>query len=179
MHHSLRLYGQHQHRLIHLYITLAKLTKVPVIGHVVRWAANLYARIGHSGYFLTLSEAEQIVDIASNVSLGPCSCRQEFRNCNNPVMSEIVIGHGGKEVYSSRVKEFQSISKEEAKNVLRRAHANGLTQSIMRCGNHFYSICNCCTCCCVPMRLRMQYGIGLALIRNKNVVRDFEKQKLH
>ncbi len=179
MHHSLHLYGQHQHRLIHLYFSLAKLTKVPVIGQVVRWAANIYARIGHSGYFLTLSEAEQIVDIASDVSLGPCSCRQEFHNCKNPVMSEIVLGRGGKEVYASRVKEFRTVSKEEAKNVLRQAHANGLIQSIMRCRGHFYSVCNCCTCCCVPLRLRQDFGIGLALIRNKNVVSDFEKQKLH
>ena len=49
MHHSLRLYGQHQHRLIHLYISLAKLARIPLIGGVVRWVANTYAVHGHSG----------------------------------------------------------------------------------------------------------------------------------
>lgn len=157
---------------------LATWTRIPVIGSVVRWGANLWGRLGHSGYYLSLSEAEQIIDAAHNISLGPCSCRQEFHNCQNPIMSEIVLGKGGQQVYATRVKEFQQISKDEAKEVLRRAHAQHLTQSIMRCGNKFYAICNCCTCCCVPTRLKSQFGVGKALLRNKNVVADFEKQKL-
>ena len=178
VHHSLRLYGQNQHRMIHLYMDLARLTKIPVIGHIVRWTANVYAKFGHAGYYLSLAEAEQIVDAAENVSLGPCSCREEFNNCDHPVMSEIVLGKGGGEVYATRVKEFRHISREEAKNVLREAHAKHLTQSIMRCGDHFYALCNCCTCCCVPTRLRRDYGVGMALVRNVNVVQDFQRQQL-
>jgi hypothetical protein len=178
MHHTLRLYGQHQHRLIHIYISLAGLTRLPVIGRLVRWVANTYAVHGHSGYRLTLAEAEQIVDIAGSVSLGPCSCRQEFHNCRNPVMSEIVLGNGSSEVYASRVKDFHAVSKEEAKEILRRAHQQHLTQSIMRCGDHFYAICSCCNCCCVPTRLRQQFGIGQALVRNNHVVQDFREQQL-
>jgi hypothetical protein len=178
MHHSLRLYGQNQHRLIHLYLDLAKLTRFPVFGPIVRWVANMYARMGHSGYYLTLNEAEQIVDVADNISLGPCSCRDEFKNCQNPVMSEIVLGKGGREVYARRAKEFRTINAEEAKKVLRDAHARHLTQSIMRCGNHFYAICNCCECCCVPHRLKSQFSVGRALVRNRKVVEDFRKQKL-
>jgi hypothetical protein len=179
MHHTLRLYGKHQHRLIHLYITLAKLAKIPMIGGMVRWVANTYALHGHSGYYLTLSEAEQIVDSAKSVSLGPCSCRQEFHNCDHPVMSEIVLGNGSSEVYASREKTLRRIPKEEAKEILRQAHGKRLTQSIMRCGDHFYAICSCCSCCCVPTRLRQDYGIGKALVRNLNVVQDFQRQQLH
>ena len=178
MHHTLRFYGQHQHGLIHLYISLAGLTKIPLIGKVVRWVANTYAVHGHSGYYLTLSEAEQIIDIAKSVFLGPCSCRQEFHNCNHPVMSEIVLGNGSSDVYATRVKEFHPVSKEEAKEILRQAHQKRLTQNIMRCGDHFYAICSCCNCCCVPTRLRQQYGIGRALIRNTHVVQDFQRQQL-
>jgi hypothetical protein len=178
VHHTLRLYGQHQHRLIHLYISLAGLTRIPVIGSVARWVANTYAVHGHSGYFLTLSEAEQIVDIAATVSLGPCSCRREFHNCQQPVLSEIVLGNGSSEVYASRVKDFHPVAKDEAKKVLRQAHAQHLTHSIMRCGDHFYALCNCCNCCCVPTRLLKQYGIGQALVRNTHVVEDFRAQQL-
>jgi hypothetical protein len=178
MHHSLRFYGEHQHRLIHLYISLAGLTKIPLIGRIVRWIANTYAVLGHSGYYLTLSEAEQIVDIARSVSLGPCSCRREFHNCNYPLMSEIVLGDAASDIYSARIKELQEISKLEAKEILRQAHRDRLTHSIMRCGDHFYAICNCCNCCCVPTRLRQEYGIGHALVRNANVVQDFQRQAL-
>jgi hypothetical protein len=178
MHHTLRLYGKHQNRLIHVYIYLARLTNIPLLGGMVRWVANVYAIHGHSGYYLTLMEAERIVDIARSVFLGPCSCRREFHNCNHPVMSEIVLGNGSSEVYATRQKELRPVSKDEAKEILRQAHRERLTQSIMRCGDHFYAICSCCTCCCVPNRLRRQFGIGLALVRNTHVVQDFQKQTL-
>lgn len=177
MHHSLRIYGRYQHHILHLYLSLARLTKVPVIGRMVRWTANTYALHGHSGYYLTLSEAEQIVDIAREVSIGPCSCRREFHNCSHPVMSEIVLSDGSAEIYASRLKEIRKVSRKEAKELLRRAHREHLTQSIMRCADHFYAICNCCSCCCVPTRLRQQFGIGQALVRNANVVQDFQRQQ--
>jgi hypothetical protein len=178
MHHTLGLYGKHQHGIIHLYVSLAKLTRIPVLGHIVRWVANIYGKFGHSGYSLTLQEAEQIVDIAGSVAVGPCSCREEFHNCDHPVMSEIVLGNGSSKVYAEKKGEFRSISKEEAKNLLREARQKNLVQSIMRCGNNYYAICSCCTCCCVPLRLRTRYGIGLALVRNPRVVENFRNRQL-
>jgi hypothetical protein len=178
MHHSLRFYGGHQHGLLRLYMNLTNLVRLPLLGRLVRWVANTYAGLGHSGYYLTLAEAEQIVDIAGSVALGPCSCRAEYHNCEQPIMSEIVLGNGSSEVYAGKEKEFRQISKGEAKAVLRQAHQQRLTQSIMRCGNHFYAICSCCDCCCVPTRLRQKFGIGMALVRNTNVVGDFQHQQL-
>jgi hypothetical protein len=177
MHHSLRFYDQHRPRIVRLYMTLAGLTRLPLIGHLVRFVANGYGKHGHGGYVLTLAEAEQIVDAATAVALGPCSCRKVFHKCENPILSEIIIGNDS-EPHSHRDTQFKPISKDEAKDVLRKSHANRLTQGIMRCGDHFYAICNCCTCCCVPYRLRANHGIGQALIRNKNVVQDFQKQQL-
>jgi hypothetical protein len=174
MHHTLGLYGRYQHQLLHLYTNLAKLARFPLVGAVVRQAGNLYGRLGHSGYSLTLAEAEQIVDSAPSVALGPCSCRAEFQRCENPIMAEIVLGDGSSKIYASREKEFRSITREEAKEVLREAHRNHLAQSIMRCGSHFYAICNCCSCCCVPSRLRSVFGIKLALVRNPAVVQTFQ-----
>jgi hypothetical protein len=178
MHHTLGLYGRYRHHFLHLYMTLARLTKIPLLGRLVRWAANRYARHGHSGYALTLAEAEQIVAAAGTISLGPCTCRAEYRNCSHPVMSEIVLGDGT-ENYAHNKKDFRAISGDEAREVLRQAHQRGLTQSIMRCGGHFYALCNCCTCCCVPLRLNKSFGIKGALVRNPNVVADFRRQQLH
>jgi hypothetical protein len=178
MHHSLHLYGKHQHRLIHLYISLAGWSKIPVLGWFVRTAANTYASFGHSGYYLTLAEAEKIVDLSDEVALGPCSCRQEFHNCEHTDIGEIVLSRGARHIYADRNKELRPVSKEEAKAVLRKAHAKKLTHGIMRCGNKYYAICNCCPCCCVPTRLRRDYGIGKALVRNPDVVKDYANQLL-
>ena len=179
MHHSLHLYGQHQHRLLHLYISLASWARIPLIGWIVRTVANTYARLGHSGYYLALSEAEKIVDLSDNVLIGPCSCRKEFHNCSHAVMSEIVLSRGARDVYKDRQREFRAVTKDEAKSILRQAHAEKLTQSIMRCGDNYYAICNCCSCCCVPTRLRHDYGIGKALVRNPNIIVDYQNQQLN
>lgn len=178
MHHTLRFYGKYQRQFLHIYMAAASLTTLPVLGRIVRMLANTYGRRVHGGYALTLSEAEKIIDIAENVSLGPCSCRAEFHNCDREIISEIVLGNNSKEVYASRQKEFRQVSKHEAKEILQRAHGQNLTQSIMRCGNHFYAICNCCRCCCVPLRLRQEYGIGQSLIRNPEIIEVFRRHQL-
>jgi hypothetical protein len=178
MHHTLRFYGQHQHKILRLYMSLAKLTNIPLIGRLVRWVANTYGLHEHHGYFLTLREAEQIIDASKNVALGPCSCRQVFHNCNAPIMAEIVVGAGAEVFPEIRPDEFHVISKEEAKDIMRQCHQKRLIPTLERCHEHFYAICNCCSCCCVPLRLRQNYGIGNALVRNKEVVKDFQREQL-
>jgi len=178
MHHALRFYGQHQHKFLRLYISLARLTNVPLLGRLVRRAANIYGRRGHHGYLLTLEQAEQIVDASQKVALGPCSCRRVFHNCDAPIMAEIVIGAGVEVLSEIRPDRFRETSKEEAKEVLRQCHQKRMMHTIMRCREHFYAICNCCTCCCVPTRLKQNYKIEHALVRNKEVVDDFRRQRL-
>jgi len=178
MHHTLPFYGRHQHQFLRLYMSLAKLTKIPLLGRLVRRLANSYGRNRHGGYFITLEEAEQIIDASSNVALGPCSCRQVFHNCSRPIMTEIIVG-AGREVYSKvKSKEFRQVSREEAKEVMRQCHSMGMIHTVMHCQRLFYAICNCCTCCCVPIRLRRNYGVEYAIVKRGNTVADFQKQQL-
>jgi hypothetical protein len=93
-------------------------------------------------------------------------------------MAEIVVGAGAEVFPEIRSGEFHVISKEEAKDVMRQCHQRRLIPTLERCQGHFYAICNCCTCCCVPLRLRQNYGIGNALVRNKEVVKDFQREQL-
>lgn len=178
MHHTLPFYGRYRHRFLKLYIFLAKLTRIPLLGRLVRWVANSYGRNRHGGYFITLGEAEQMIDASNSVALGPCGCRQVFHNCNRPIMTEIVVG-AGREIYSKiRNKEFRQVSKEEAKEVIRQCHGRGMMHTMMQCQGLFYAICSCCSCCCVPTRLKKNYGIEYAMVRNRSVVADFGKQQL-
>jgi hypothetical protein len=76
--------------------------------------------------------------------------------------------------------DSHEITKEEAKEVLKDCHQKGLIHTIIKCRDGFYAICNCCSCCCVPLTLSKQYGIGNALNRHKNIVKEFrEHQLLH
>ncbi len=177
MHHTLPFYGQNRRRFLKLYISLAKLTRIPLLGALVRWVANRYGRNRHGGYFITLGEAEQMIDASNSVALGPCGCREVFHNCNRPIMTEIVVG-AGREIYSKiRNKRFRQVSKEEAKEVMRQCHGKGMMHTVMQCQGLFYAICSCCSCCCVPTRLKKNYGVEFAITRNKSIVADFVKQQ--
>ena len=123
-----------------------------------------------SAYLITTDEACDIVDISRQLYLGPCTCREVFKNCGNPVMAELMIGFHNHVFVDERPEDYRKLTKEEAKNVLKECHELGLIHTIIRCKNEFYAICNCCTCCCVPLRLKNDYGIGNALTRPENAV---------
>ena len=177
MHHSLRLYSRHREFALKFYMFWARWTKIPLIGSVVRWVANTWGRGMEGGYLLTTAEAEEIVDIAGELALGPCTCREVFRNCDNPINAEIMLGVSGNLFIEERPQDYREISKEEAKEVLRQCHERGLIHTIIKCREDYYAICNCCSCCCVPLRLSKQYGIGNALTRSDDVVEDFREHQ--
>ncbi len=177
MHHSLRLYSRHRELFLKYYIFQARWTRIPLIGRLVRWVANAYGRNMEGAYLLTPDEAEEIVDISEGLSLGPCTCRAVFKNCDNPVNTEIMLSLSRNLFVEERPHDYHDITKQEAKDILRQCHQKGLIHTIIKCRQDFYAICNCCSCCCVPLRLNKTYGIGNALIRSDDIVREFRKHQ--
>jgi len=140
--------------------------------------ANLYGSRGSAAYLLTLSQAEEIVDISEGLALGPCDCRSVFRNCDNPLNAEIMVGLSRNVFITERPHDYHEITPQEAKDVLKQCHERGLIHTLIKCRQDFYAICNCCTCCCVPLRLSKQYGIGKALVRDSDIVSKFRQRQL-
>jgi len=178
MHHSLRLYSRHREWVLKFYIFWARWTKIPLVGRLVRKVANAYGRNMEGGYLLTTNEAEEIVDISEGVALGPCTCRAVFRNCDNPIDAEILLGPTRHIFMEHMPHDSREITKQEAKDVLRDCHQRSLIHTIIKCREDYYAICNCCSCCCVPLRLSKQYGIGNALVRHKDIVQEFKEYQL-
>ena len=170
MHHSLRLYTRYQGLFLRYYIFQARWTSIPLVGRVVRRVANLYGKKVHGAYLLTLDEANEIVDSAEGLALGPCTCRAVFRNCHNPINTEIMVGLNRNIFMEERPHRYREITRQEAKDILGQCHQSGLIHTIVQCRQDFYAICNCCACCCVPLRLSKKYGIGNALTRKANIV---------
>lgn len=177
MHHSLRLYSRNREWVVKFYMFWGKRTKLPVIGRLIRWVANAYGNNLESAYMLTTSEAVEIVDIAEELALGPCTCRTLFKNCDNPINTEIMLGLNGNVFIEDRPEDYRQITKEEAREILRQCHERGLVHTIIKCREDYYAICNCCSCCCVPLRLSKQYGIG-ALKRSEDIVGQFREHQL-
>lgn len=178
MHHSLRFYGGHRAGVLRFYMFWARCTRIPLLGWLVRWTANRYGRNMHCAYLLTPAEAEEMVDIAKVVALGPCTCRNVFRSCDHPVDAEILLGSSRHVLLKALSPDSREITREAAREILRDCHRRGLIHTIIKCRGDFYAICNCCTCCCVPMRLSKQYGIGKALVRHNNIVQEFRDYHL-
>ena len=178
MHHSLWLYSGHREGVIRFYMFMAQWTRIPLVGRLVRRVANAYGRNMEGGYLLTTGEAEQIVDDAEGVAVGPCTCRSVFRNCDKPINVEILLGATRHIFMEHMPHDSHEITKTEAKDILRDCHQRGLIHTIIKCKEHFYAICNCCSCCCVPLRLSKQYGIGNALNRHGDIVQEFREYQL-
>ncbi len=178
MHHSIRFYSGHRGNILRFHMFWARWTRIPLLGRLVRWIANSYGINMQGAYLLTPAEAEEIVDIAEGVALGLCTCRTVFRNCDNPVGVEILVGPTRHVVMEHLPCDSHEATREEAKEVLRDCHRRGLINTILKCRGDFYAICNCCSCCCVPLRLSKQYGIGNALVRHKDIVQEFRDYQL-
>lgn len=175
MHHTLRFYSRNREQALRLYIFLARWTRLPLIGRFVRLVGNAWGRNLEGAYVLTTAEAEGVIDAAGGLALGPCTCRQVFDNCDHPIEAEIMLGVSGNAFVSQRPGDYREITRDEAKEVIRDSHRRGLVHSIIRYRDDFYSICNCCTCCCVPLRLKQRYGIGGALVRHPDIVGLFRQ----
>ncbi len=178
MHHSLRIYSRYREWFLRYYIFQAKWTKLPLIGNLVRKVANFYSKNASGAYLLTLQEANEIVDASEVLALGPCTCRTVFKNCDNPINTEIMLSIGRNIFIEERHYDYTEITKDQAKDVLRRSHLNGLIHNIIKCRQDFYAICNCCSCCCVPLRLNKQYGISNALVRKRDIIEKLQENQL-
>jgi hypothetical protein len=175
MHHSLKIYSRYRELFLRYYIFQSSWTRIPLVGRLVRWVANIYGKRASSAYLLNPDEAAEIIDISRGLALGPCTCRAVFHNCDNPIDTEILVGLRRNIFLEERPEDYREISKETAKEILEDCHRRGLIHTIIKCRRDFYAICNCCTCCCVPLRLSKNYGIKNALKRNENIVREFRE----
>jgi hypothetical protein len=178
MHHTLKLYGEHGQGVLRLYMFFAKWTRIPLLGRLVRRVANIYGGTMHRAHLLKPTEAEELIDTAEGVAIAPCTCRKLYKNCDNPVDAEILLGPTRHIMLEAIPDDSHEISKDEAKKILRDHHQRGLILTVAKCRGDFYAICSCCSCCCVPLRLSRHYGIGNALIRHQDIVQEFREYQL-
>lgn len=161
-HRSLEFYGKNTEPILHFYMGMGKMTRLPLIGLGVRKIAKWYGDNKHGAYVVTEEEAMEIVENSSSIAVGRCACRETFENCDNPLETDLVFGIGYDVFREVSPEEYREIEEEEAKRIIDECSDAGLVQSVMKCEGDFYAMCNCCSCCCVPLRLFKDYGIETA-----------------
>ena len=160
-----------------IHIFQARLTRVPLIGTLVRRVANCYGKKMSGAHPLTIEEANEVVDTSDGLAVDPCTCRAVSGKCDKPVGTEIMVGLNRNMFMEERPHDYHEITKQEAKEILKQCHEVGLIHTIVKCRRDFYAICNCCSCCCLPLRLSKEYGIGGALTRRLGVVEELKRER--
>lgn len=97
---------------------------------------------------LPLEEALTYLDgIEEDIYLLPCNCRCIAMNCDKPV--ETCIQYNPASEINTPINRGwgRKISKDEAREIMKKANAAGLMQTV---GDD--AICNCDGCCCYPSR---------------------------
>lgn len=144
------------------YLTMGKLTRLPVIGGLVRFFASQYGRYYHGGRAATVEECLDIINNASQIKVVDCSCRVKEKRCAAPLKTCITVNTGAG-IFGS-IKKGELISRERAAEIVGESYRRGLIRAVHRCIEpDVYAICNCCTCCCVPYRLREEFDIESAV----------------
>ena len=103
-------------------------------------------------------EVRTLVEKASAISVGPCSCRRSRRligeGCGH-LEEDMCMYLNDNAINYSRLGSHRLITKEEAYEILKRAEDNGLVHEINQTPGFedTTAICNCCGCSCYALRI--------------------------
>lgn len=115
-------------------------------------------------------EIATLIEKATAISVGPCSCRRSRRlmgeGCGH-LEEDMCMYLNDNAINFSKVGAHRLVSKEEAYEILKRAEDNGLVHEINQTDGFedTTAICNCCGCSCFALRIAEMF-------RSKNAIRS-------
>jgi NAD-dependent dihydropyrimidine dehydrogenase PreA subunit len=138
-----------------------KVRAKPILGLLSR----LLGFVLPTGEVVTAERAIDFIDAISvldktEIAVGPCMCQKALGKRNGTYIKDMVILYGA-EAYKMAYPEYKDLSPEEAKELLRKFHKEGLMPtfySCLRSGGWIYAICNCEGKICFPFRAHQAAG---------------------
>lgn len=155
---------------------LAKLTKLPLVGGLVRRVANKVAPNMHSGQVITLKDALKMTDLADNLCVLDCMCRRNVRG----IKESVCINFGPVKELFQKLKPSENIevlTPDEAKHLIREADKKGLVhQTLMAKLPYPIVICNCELNSCTAAKARFHFGIDKGMMKGHEIAEvDYKK----
>ncbi len=152
----------------------AFLTLKPLPFRVIPIRESIPAKLN----ILAYEEVEGFIDRAFSVALADCHCRAVKRmvgeGCDAP--DDVCIYLDVWSEYFEKNTNARKVSKDEAKEALRRAAKAGLVHATFNSQEGAMFICNCCSCCCVGLRGITQLKIPVAeMIATSNFIAEVSK----
>ena len=105
---------------------------------------------------LSHESCSEVIDKSAVLAVTKCTCRLIAHKCSSPI--EVCIQEGKAAQYAIERGTGRQISKEEAREIIRKAEEAGLVHVTMNRSKDFHYICNCCGCCCIAMPVMIQHG---------------------
>jgi ferredoxin len=113
-------------------------------------------------------KASTYLDQAQSWGVLDCICRVQKnligQGCNHKVKNCLVFSPKAGAFQKSE--EIESLSRQEAMEILAEADREGLVHSINNAQTEVYYVCNCCTCSCGVLRGMVEYGSTNSIARS-------------
>lgn len=154
---------------------LSALTKLPLIGRLVRSIGNYLAPRLHSGQIITTNEAIEMLKLADNVCILDCMCRRLIHAEKKPVC----INFGPIKELFEMMKPSEKIEVrpvDEIKELIHECDSQGLYHQVLWAKIPFpVAICNCKMEYCSSNKLRSLYHIKNSLLKGHYISSVSEK----
>jgi len=113
-------------------------------------------------------KASTYLDQARSWGVLDCICRVQKKligqGCDHSVRNCLVFSP--KPHAFARSEEIETLTREEALEVLAQADREGLVHSVNNAQSEVYYVCNCCTCSCGILRGMVEYGSETSIARS-------------
>jgi len=113
-------------------------------------------------------KASTYLDQAQSWGVLNCICRVQKnligQGCNHTVKNCLVFSP--KPGAFKKSEEIESLSRDEALEILAEADREGLVHSVNNAQTEVYYVCNCCTCSCGVLRGMVEYGSENSIARS-------------
>lgn len=113
-------------------------------------------------------KASNYLDQAQSWGVLDCICRVQKKligqGCDHSLRNCLVFSP--KPGAFNRSEEIETLSKEQAMQVLADADREGLVHSVNNAQSEVYYVCNCCTCSCGVLRGMVEYGSENSIARS-------------
>ena len=117
---------------------------------------------------MTYEKASTYLDQAKSWGVVDCICRVQKRlighGCDHTVKNCLVLSP--KAGAFQKTEEIETLTMEEAMEILADADREGLVHSINNAQTEVYYICNCCTCSCGILRGMVEFGSVNSIARS-------------
>jgi Pyruvate/2-oxoacid:ferredoxin oxidoreductase delta subunit len=117
----------------------------------------------------THEEVNRLIDDAESVAIADCICRKSKNmlneGCKAPVKDICLLLNSMGDHYANKG-IGRAATKNEAKEVIRRAEEAGLIHNTLNSKTGQLFICNCCSCCCALLRGISELNIPGAVVKS-------------